>query len=184
MIGNSGQAYADRVKTIKNDGEYLFEKFCNIANTQFQRLGFDEDQDNVPNFWRINPVLRNLPDYVINTKNKTFVVAVKGTDNFKQKEFELLPSMVEAFSSKEAPLIYAFCFKEKQKPIWVNPNKIMELYEKSVDQQWHDKVIYRNLNLRMQHERLQYALLDSQKPVRPVLQSNDFSGQGLGSTDF
>ena len=184
MIGNSGQAYADRVKTIKNDGEYLFEKFCTIAGTQFQRLGFDEHQDNVPYFWRINPVLRNLPDYVINTKNKTFVVAVKGTDNFKQKEFELLPKMVEAFSSKEAPLIYAFCFKEKQAPIWVKPSEIIELYNKSQDQQWHDGVIYRNLNLRKKDERLQLAVLDSQKPVRPVLQSNDFSGQGLGSTDF
>ena len=175
MIGNSGQAYADRVKTIKNDGEYLFEKFCTIANTQFQRLGFDENKDNVPNFWKINPVLRNLPDYVINTKNKTFVVAVKGTDNFKQKEFELLPKMVEAFSSMQAPLIYAFCFKEKLGPIWIKPNKIIELYNKSQDQEWHDGVIYRNLNIRNRHERLQFAILDPKKTARSVLQSDDFT---------
>ena len=131
-------------------------------------------------FWRLSNLLRNLPDYVINTKNKTFVVAVKGTDNFKQKEFDLLPSMVEAFSSNEAPLIYAFCFKEKQKPIWVKPEELLELYNKSQDQKWHDGVIYRNLNIRNRHERLQYALLDSQKPVRPVLQSNDFSEQEFG----
>ena len=180
MIGNSGQSYSERVKTIKNDGEYLFEKFCSIANTQFHKIGFDEHQDSVPAFWRLSNLLRNLPDYVINTKNKTFVVAVKGTDNFKQKEFELLPSMVEAFSSKEAPLIYAFCFKENSSPIWVKPNKIIELYKESQDQKWHDGVIYRNLNLRKQDERLQYALLDSQKPVRPILQSNDFSEQEFG----
>jgi len=180
MIGNSGQAYADRVKTIKNDGEDLFEKFCAIAGTQFHRIGFDEHENNVPNYWRLGNILRNLPDYVINTKNKTFVVAVKGTDNFKQKEFELLPSMVEAFSSKEAPLIYAFCFKEKQKPMWVKPEELLELYKKSQDQKWHDGVIYRNLNIRNRHERLQYALLDSQKPVRPILQSNDFSEQEFG----
>lgn len=174
MIGNSGQAYADRVKTIKNDGEYLFEKFCTIAGTQFHRIGFDEHENSVPNYWRLGNLLRNLPDYVINTKNKTYVVAVKGTDNFKQKEIELLPSMVEAFSSKEAPLIYAFCFKEKQNPIWASPNKVMELYKQSVDQQWHDGVIYRNLNLRKQHERLQLAILDPKKTVRPVLQGDDF----------
>ena len=180
MTGNSGQAYADRVKTIKNDGEYLFEKFCTIPGTQFQRLGFDENQNNVPKFWRINPILRNLPDYVINSKEKTYVVAVKGTDNFKKKEIELLPSMVESFSSAEAPLIYAFCFKENSSPIWVKPNKIIELYKESQDQQWHDGVIYRNLNLRKKDERLQLAVLDSQKPVRPVLQSNDFSEQEFG----
>ena len=175
MIGNSGQSYADRVKTIKNDGEYLFEKFCTIAGTQFQRLGFDENQNNVPKFWRINPILRNLPDYVINSKEKTYVVAVKGTDNFKKKEIELLPSMVEAFSSEEAPLIYAFCFKEKQAPIWIKPNKIIELYNKSQDQKWHDGVIYRNLNIRNTHERLQFAILDPKKAPRPVLQSDDFT---------
>ena len=176
MIGNSGQAYADRVKTIKNDGEYLFEKFCTISGTQFHRIGFDEHENSVPNYWRLGNLLRNLPDYVINTKNKTFVVAVKGTDNFKQKEFELLPKMVEAFSSKEAPLIYAFCFKEKQAPIWVKPSEIIELYNKSQDQQWHDGVIYRNLNIRNRHERLQFAVLDPKKALRTVLFCDDFTG--------
>ena len=176
MIGNGGQSYAERVKTIKNDGEYLFEKFCHASDTEFQRLGFDEHQDNVPKFWKINPILRNLPDYVINSKKGTYVVAVKGTDNFKKKEFELLPSMVEAFSSEEAPLIYAFCFKEKQAPIWVKPNKIIELYEKSIDQQWPDGVIYRNLNLRIQNERLQLAILDPKKALRTVLFCDDFTG--------
>ena len=47
MIGNSGQAYADRVKTIKNDGEYLFEKFCAASDTQFHRIGFDEHENSV-----------------------------------------------------------------------------------------------------------------------------------------
>lgn len=176
MIGNSGQAYADRVKTIKNDGEYLFEKFCAISGAQFHRIGFDEHENSVPNYWRLGNLLRNLPDYVINTKNKTFVVAVKGTDNFKQKEFELLPKMVEAFSSKESPLIYAFCFKEKQAPIWVKPSEIIELYNKSQDQQWHDGVIYRNLNIRNRHERLQFAVLDPKKALRTVLFCDDFTG--------
>jgi len=175
MIGNSGQSYEQRVKTIKNDGEYLFEKFCNKSGTQFHRVGFDEHENSVPAFWRLSTLLRNLPDYVINTKNKTFVVAVKGTDNIKKKEIELLPSMVEAFSSEEAPLIYAFCFKEKHNPIWVRPKKLIELYEKSVDQQWHDGVIYRNLKLRTENERLQLAILDTQKAIRPVLQSDDFA---------
>ena len=180
MIGNSGQSYSERVKTIKNDGEYLFELFCKQNYCEFQRLGFDEHENSVSNYWRLSNLLRNLPDYVLNAKGKTYIVAVKGTDNFKKKEFDLLPSMVEAFSSDEAPLIYAFCFKENSSPIWVKPSEIVELYNKSQDQKWHDGVIYRNLNIRNRHERLQYALLDSQKPVRPVLQSNDFSEQEFG----
>jgi hypothetical protein len=169
MIGNSGQAYFERVKTIKNDGEYLFEKFCSLNHCEFQRLGFDEHENNVSNYWRLSNLLRNLPDYVLNAKGKTFVVAVKGTDNFKQKEIDLLPKMVETYSSEEAPLIYAFCFKENTHPIWIKPKKLVELYNEQEDQQWHDGVIYRNLNIRKKDERLQFAVLDSQKTYRGLL---------------
>jgi hypothetical protein len=169
MIGNSGQSYSERVKTIKNDGEYLFEKFCSLNHCEFHRLGFDEHENNVSNYWRLSALLRNLPDYVLNAKGKTFVVAVKGTDNFKQKEFDLLPKMVETYSSEDAPLIYAFCFKENTHPIWVRPKKLVELYNEAEDQQWHDGVIYRNLNIRKKDERLQLAVLDSQKAYRGLL---------------
>jgi hypothetical protein len=169
MIGNSGQSYTERVKTIKNDGEYLFEQFCNLNYCEFHRLGFDEHENNVPNYWKLSGLLRNLPDYVLQAKGKTFVVAVKGTDNFKQKEFDLLPKMVETYSSEEAPLIYAFCFKENTHPIWVRPNKLIELYNQASDQTWHDGVVYRNLNIRKKDDRLQLAVLDSQKAYRGLL---------------
>jgi hypothetical protein len=169
MIGNSDSSYLDRVKTIKNDGEYLFEKYCKSHNCQFQRLGFDEHEANVPNYWRLNPIIRNLPDFVINTGNKTFVVAVKGTDKFKKKEIDLLPSMINAYSCEEAPLIYAFCFKENSGPIWVKPNKIIELYNNAQDEKWHDGVIFRDLKIRKKNERLQFAVLDSQKTFRGIL---------------
>jgi hypothetical protein len=169
MIANSESSYADRVKTIKNDGEYLFEKFCNLNHCEFHRLGFDEHENNVSNYWRLNNLLRNLPDYVLNAKGKTYVVAVKGTDKFKKKEFDLLPSMINTYSSDEAPLIYAFCFKENPSPIWVKPNKIIELYNNAQDQKWHDGVIFRDLKIRKKDERLQFAVLDSQKAFRGLL---------------
>jgi len=176
-MSHSGNSYLERVSIAKSDGEAFFENYCLITNTKFHRVGFDEKNNNVEAFWRLSGLLRNLPDYVTNTvKGKTYVVAVKGTENFKQKEFELLPKMVEAFSSKEAPLIYAFCFKEKQAPIWVKPSEIIELYNKSQDQQWHDGVIYRNLNIRNRHERLQLAILDPKKALRTVLFCDDFTG--------
>jgi len=148
MIGNNDSEYADRVKTIKNDGEYLFEKYCKENDCVFHKIGFDENEKNVPNFWKLNNLLRNLPDYVITSKEKTFVVAVKGTDKFKQKEFDLLPRMKQNFNSEQAPFIYAFCFKENPAPIWMYPNQIIELYEKAEDEKWHDGIIYRNLNIR------------------------------------
>jgi|GEM_PF-1332071 len=153
MIGNSGHSYQERIKTIKNDGEYLFEKFCMENACRFDRIGFDEHQRNVPNYWRLSDPLRNLPDYVINTHDdKTFVVCVKGTDKLKRNEYTLLPLLQDLFGSEEAPLMYAFCFKENDRPIWKNPDQIIDLYRDAHDEMWHDGVIYRNLKLRIEHD--------------------------------
>ncbi|MGI9215241.1 MAG: hypothetical protein ACR2HS_06380 [Gammaproteobacteria bacterium] len=54
---------------------------------------------------------------------------------------------LEWFSSKEAPLVYAFCFAN-QKPLMVYPEKIIELYkEAGEEKQWSDGVIYKTLKL-------------------------------------
>jgi hypothetical protein len=148
MIGNSESEYALRIKTIKNDGEYLFEKFCTEHECDFYKIGFDENEKNVPKFWHLNAVLRNLPDYVIIKDRKIFVVLVKGTDSIKRKEMILLPEMIRSFDSEKAPLIYAFCFKENEKPIWKSPQEVMDLYDAEEDRQWSDGVVYRNLKLR------------------------------------
>ena len=147
-VGNGNSKYSERIKTIKNDGEYLFEKYCNEKKYNFYRLGFDEHKKNVDKYWRLNKFLRNLPDYIVNTTTKTFVVSVKGTDNFKQKEFTMMPELAKFLNSEEAPWIYAFCFKEQKSPICLYPKQIVELYEKGTDEKWHDGVIYRNLNIR------------------------------------
>ena len=176
-MSEGSKTYWERAEMSFPTGEDLFEKYCLSHDCRFNRVGFDQKNDNVDYFWRLSKLLRNLPDYVItNKKGKTYAVAVKGTDNFKQKEIDLMPKMVEAFSSNEAPLIYAFCFKEKQAPIWLKPSEIVELYNKSQDQQWPDGVIYRNLNIRNNHERLQLAILDPKKALRTVLFCDDFAG--------
>ena len=149
MIGNSESEYALRVKTIKNDGEYLFEKFCAENDCDFYKMGFDENEKNVPKFWNLNPVLRNLPDYVIlNKEGKMFVVMVKGTDSIKKNEMILLPELIRSFNSERAPLMYAFCFKEVGKTIWKSTQEVMDLYDTAEDKQWSDGVVYRNLKIR------------------------------------
>ena len=142
----AAHTFLERQKVV-NHGEILFERYCDSKQYKYHRLGFDEKNNEIPNYWRLNPMIRNLPDYIVNTGRDTFVVNVKGTGNFKQSEVNMLPLFMEWFSTKEAPLIYAFCFTE-QKPIMVYPDKIIQLYnEAGVDKQWKDGKIYRSLNL-------------------------------------
>lgn len=147
MKGNE-KPYALRVQS--NIGEDLFEMYCERQGYKFNRLGFDEQNGFVENFFKLSAIIRNLPDYVVNAGSKTFVVCVKGTANFKQKEFELLPKLVKCFSSEEAPLVYAFCFQNEPVPIFVFPNKIIDLYNNSTDRKWDDGVVHRNLNIKEQ----------------------------------
>ena len=144
-MSNGNHSYADRIQGT-NLGEELFETYCESKGFHLTRLGFDEHKVNIPNFFRLNQYIRNIPDYVDNTDNETFVVNVKGTANFKKKEVDMLPLFTEWFSTKKAPLVYAFCF-EGQKPKLVYPEKIIELYKKSTDRKWSDGIVYRNLEL-------------------------------------
>ena len=139
-------SFLDRQKLV-NHGEILFERYCDSKGYKYHHIGFEEKTNEIPDFWKLNTLIRNLPDYIVNTGKNTFVVNVKGTGNFKQSEVNMLPLFMEWFSTKEAPLIYAFCFTE-QKPIMVYPDKIIELYKEAViDKTWQDGVVYRSLNL-------------------------------------
>ena len=138
------KTYAERVKS--NIGEELFESYCAIKGYKAIRIGFDEQNGFVDNYFNLSTLLRNLPDYVVNTPTETFVVCVKGTANFKKKEYDMLPLMMEWFSSKKAPLVYSFCFEGKE-PKLVYPEKIINLYQQAQDRQWNDGVVYRNLAL-------------------------------------
>ena len=140
-------SYKER-QSVSNVAEFLFEYYCAEKEYQLTRVGFDEKNKSVDNFYKLNSYLRNLPDYIVNTGNATFVVNVKGTGNFKQKEIDMIPQFLEYFSSKDAPLIYSFCFVGRD-PILIYPDKVIELYKNSVDKQWSDGVIYRNLNLKL-----------------------------------
>lgn len=137
--------FKERQKTV-NWGEILFEKYCASKNYKYWRLGFDEKNGAIDHFYRLNPLVRNLPDYIVDTGKSTFVVAVKGTANFKEKEVKMLPLFLEWYSSKECSLVYAFCFKD-QPPKMVYPEKIIELYKTEADKKWNDGVIYRTLKL-------------------------------------
>ena len=144
-LKHSGMNYSER-NSSDNFAEDFFENYC--KNYYIRRVGFDEKKDSIPDFFNINPMLRNLPDYFVYANGKTFLCNVKGTDNFKKKEFSIINNLKLHYSSKKCPLIYAFCFKENKKPIFKTIDELIILYELSPESEWHDGVIYRNLGLR------------------------------------
>ena len=142
---NGSNTYQER-QSAKNIAEDLFEQYCLEKNYIIYRLGFNEKTRNINYFYDLNPYIRNLPDYIVETQNELFVINVKGTANFKKTEIDMIPLFLEWYNSKKASLIYAFCFIGK-KPKLIYPEKVIELYQASKDQKWFDGVIYRNLNL-------------------------------------
>ena len=144
-MDKGSNTYNER-QSKENTAEALFESFCNQKQYRFTRIGFDEKNKSVDHFYRINPYLRNIPDYIVNTGNATFIVNVKGTGNFKQKEIDMIPKFLEYYSTENAPLVYVFCFKDKD-PIIISPENILKRYENGYDRRWSDGVVYRNLGL-------------------------------------
>jgi hypothetical protein len=145
ILDSGLNTYKER-QTSANVAEFLFEYYCAEKEYQLTRIGFDEKNKNVDNFFKLNKFLRNIPDYIVNTPKGTFVVNVKGTSNFKEKEIDMLPYFKQWYSTEKAPLVYAFCFTG-QDPILIYPDKLIQLWEKSTDKQWPDGVVYRHLEL-------------------------------------
>lgn len=140
---NGNNSYQDRT-SIKSTGEALFEVYCQRKNYSCVKLGFNNEP--IRHFWDLNPLLKNIPDYVMDTGKELFVVQVKGTDNFKKSEYDLLPLFMEWYSTSKAPLVYAFC--KRGHPIkFLFPEKVIELYKNSFDKKWPDGVVHRNLQI-------------------------------------
>jgi hypothetical protein len=142
---NGHNTYAER-NTVPDIGEQLFEQYCKEKNYRVFRLGFDSKKTAIDNFYKINAMLRNIPDYIVETPKTNFIVQVKGTANIKKKEVEMIPLFLEWYSCKDAPLVYAFCFAGA-KPKLIYAEKVIELYKQSVDKVWPDGVIYRSLQI-------------------------------------
>jgi len=112
--GNATQDYQGRQDVGVNIGEEIFEQWCARNGWNCTRLGFDEKFANVGAFYNLNPVLRNMPDYVIQRDEKTFAVNVKGTPNIKEKERLMLicfdcPTKRSMLSVNKAMALRWFC---------------------------------------------------------------------------
>ena len=143
---NGNNSYLERNSGV-NLGEKLFEEYCTKKQVFFKRLGFDEKNNQIPRFWEINPLIRNLPDYFVATSSRSMLVMVKGTANIKKQEVSMIPLFLEWYHKKECPLYYAFCFEGKEKPFFITPDRVIQLYQQGTDKQWNDGKIYRTLNI-------------------------------------
>ena len=143
---NGNNTYKQR-QSVPNTGEKLFEEYCHKKGIEFKRLGFDEKNNNIPRFWEINPIVRNLPDYFVITKTRNLLVMVKGSPNMKKTEVQMIPQFLEWYGSKDCSLYYAFCFEGRNTPYFRTPDQVIELYKQGQDKQWTDGKIYRTLQL-------------------------------------
>lgn len=141
---NADNSYQER-QSEPNLGEQVFEDYCQKMGYQCLRFGFEEKSNRFERFYLVNPFLRNIPDYIVDTGSSLLVVQVKGTANIKKEEIDKMPLFLEWYSSKDAPLVYAFCFHDREKPVLVYPEKVIDLYQKATDKRWKDGKIYRTL---------------------------------------
>jgi mRNA-degrading endonuclease HigB of HigAB toxin-antitoxin module len=135
--------YEQRINN--NFGEVRFIAFCNTNGWVFRKLGFDNEKD-IKNIWKLNPIITKMPDFIIEKNDKTYVIEVKGTKSFKKKDYDMIDKLIYAYDSEEAPLIYAFCLFGN-KTIFKTPQEVKELFEQGTDNQWEDKVVFRELNI-------------------------------------
>jgi hypothetical protein len=137
--------YIER-QSAPNDAEVLFEAMCEDKGWKFYRVGFDEKSRNVDQFFRLTPLLRNLPDYYLLSSRCAGMVQVKGTDAIKKLEYDLIPAMIEAFASPTVDLYYCFLMKNRETK-FKTAKEVMDLYEKERDQIWPDGVMFRRLSI-------------------------------------
>lgn len=143
MKMKASNKFSDRMSVTT--GEDLFERWCGDNGHKWFRLGLTGPT--IEGFRYLNPMLRNIPDYFVQTEHGCRVVQVKGTFNIKQSEYEMLDQMIATYSSKQCPFFYVFCIEGKH-PLELLALDLPKIYEQSTpDRHWNDGKIYRNLNL-------------------------------------
>lgn len=142
---NGNNTYQERNRIPNNQGEDIFLAYCKEHNLKATRLGFDEKQHAVDRFYDLPPFIRNLPDFVVTSEKKLILVNVKGTYNFKEKEFELLEGFGHLYDSENSPLYYAFCTRP-DKVVWRKLEAVQKAYvaEREI-KTWPDGQRYKTL---------------------------------------
>lgn len=142
--GSGSDSYQERNNRDINIGESQFEEYLKRIGYTWRRLGFDEKNDPVDQFYNLNSNIRKLPDYIVYSPKGMAVVSVKGSLKFKQEDYLKLDWFEEIYSSPKCPLFYAF--STRFGVAWKTTDQVRQAYEAAkIDEQWPDQKIYRSL---------------------------------------
>lgn len=142
-LDKASNTWSER-NSVRNVGEDRFEEYCNGRGLKFWRMGFDEKQSPVSSFWKVHPLVRSLPDYLVDRNGKLFWVHVKGTPCLKVDDL-LLYSQFERDLSADCDFYIAFCFEGA--PIFKQLPQVRELMTGLRIQAWSDGKQYMRLPL-------------------------------------
>ena len=132
--------------SVRNVGEDRFEEYCREKGLKYWRMGFDEKQAPVDSFWKVHPLIRGLPDYLVESKDcKLFWVHVKGTPCMKVDDL-ILYSQFERDLGGDCGFYMCFCFA-RQSPIFKKLPQVRELMTGLKVQEWDDGKQYLRLPL-------------------------------------
>jgi hypothetical protein len=148
MLTDGDKSYKERNARPDNFGEELFIDHCRVNGLTCRRIGFDEKQGSIPNYWELNKVIRQLPDFVVTRPdtNRIAVVQVKGTLKFKQDDYNNLGWAESVYGTPKAPLWYVFALKSGI--YWRTVKQVAELYRTATEEgQWPDGKTYRVLDI-------------------------------------
>lgn len=148
MLTDGNKSYEERNNRPDNFGEQLFIDYARNQGYKLHRIGFDEKQDKVQNFYYLNKVIRQLPDFICirPSTGRMAVVSVKGTRNFKEEDFNNLQWLESVYGTPSAPLRFVFALKTGI--YWKTVAEVAEMYRASKqEEQWSDGKVYRVLDL-------------------------------------
>lgn len=148
MHGDGQQTYTQRNNRNINLGEHLFEQYCDRMGYTYNRLGFDEKHNPVPNFYLLNDTIRHLPDYVVQRPNakRIGLAAVKGTRKIKKEEYDRIDWMEQTYSGTDSEFWFVFALSDGV--YWRSPQQVKALWEEStVTGVWPDGKQWKELTL-------------------------------------
>jgi hypothetical protein len=144
-VTNGNATYQERNSIETNVGEERFLAYCESKGVTVHRLGFDEKRGKVARFFSLPDAVRLLPDFVVENDNKIVLVEVKGSANFKRRDYDRIDWLVSQFTNAETMLVFAFALPDGIE--WLTPGEVKELFELSTHEGvWPDGVKYRTIN--------------------------------------
>lgn len=117
---NCNNSYEERNSIKINIAEQRFEQFCKDRGILVARLGFNEKEHPIPLFFKLHPLIRSLPDYVIVIKNSIHYIHVKGSNKLKLIDLSLYKQFSDQFCNPDSKLFIAIPLPEKTYIISLN----------------------------------------------------------------